>query len=452
MLDNIIPADGMVITESTRFAPGIYPLSQGLTIGADNVTLEGEGVLLVNQTREGVGIQAHDRQNIAVRGISISGFYHGLRFDDCRDVQVDNVRVRDTYEIEGIDTFLYLWHPIEQVYSGAILLNNVQGGVVRDCDFQHQMNGILLYHSGGVTVERCNASFNICWGVYLNGSSGNRILDNRLDFCNRVFRRPESGAIRVEADAAAIVLVESSCRNHLLRNGCLCGGDGIFIAGYNHKGGKATCDDNLIEDNDCRLSTNNAIESTFARGNIFRRNDCSRSNYGFWMGYSWDNVMEDNIVDSCRMVGIAIEHGHSFIIRGNQISNNREGIRLFTRGGETLKHWPEWAVSYDYTLENNLIEFNRIGFNGYTGAEIPAEKVSYDLRLRGNTFRSNLTGLRFHRVRQSVVSDNTFENNQQAAVFVQQPDVEIGENQFSGSDAIIHTDALGHSTESSGWV
>jgi parallel beta-helix repeat protein len=452
MLDNIIPVDGMVITESTRFAPGIYPLRQGISINGDNVTIEGEGVLFVNQTRTGVGIQARGQQHITVRGIALSGFYHGLRFDDCRDVQVEHVRVRDTYEIEGIDTFLYLWHPIEQVYSGAILLNGVQGGALRDCDFQHQMNGILLYHTNNVTVERCNASFNSGWGVYLSGACENRIVDNQLDFCNRVFRRPESGAIRVEADAAAIVLVESSCRNQFLRNSCLCGGDGIFVAGYNHKGGKATCDDNLFEDNDCRLSPNNAIESTFSRGNIFRRNDCSRSNYGFWMGYSWDNVMEDNIIDSCRMVGIAIEHGHGFVMRGNRILNNREGIRLFTRGGETLKHWQEWAVSYDYTLENNLIENNRIGFNGYTGPEIPADKVSYDLRLRGNTFRNNQTGLRFHRVRQSSVSDNTFENNQQAAVFVQQPDVEIGENHFSGSDAVIHTDALGHSTESSGWV
>lgn len=452
MPENITPVDGMVITENTRFTPGVYPLRKGLTIGSDNVVIEGDGVVLVNQTRDGVGIHAQNQQNISVRGIAISGFFHGLRFDNCREVQVEAVRVRDTFEIEGIDTFLYLWHPIEQVYSGAILLNGVQGGAVRHCDLQHQMNGILLYNTTGVTLEHNNASFNSGWGVYLSGSNDNHILDNRLDFCNRIFRRPESGAIRVEADAAGIVLVESSCRNQLLRNSCLCGGDGIFIAGYNHKGGKTTCDDNLIEDNDCRLSPNNAIESTFSRGNIFRRNDCSRSNYGFWMGYSWDNVMEDNIIDSCRMVGIAIEHGHGFVIRNNQILHNREGVRLFTRGGETLHHWPEWAVSYDYTLENNLIENNHIGFNGYTGPEIPADKVSYDLRLRGNTFRNNLTAVRFHRVRQSLVSGNTFENNQQAMLFIEQPDIELSHNQLSGSDEIVHTDELGHTTERSGWV
>lgn len=452
MRENVIPTEGMIITEDTRFAPGAYALRQGIIIGADDITVEAEGALLVNQTRQGVGVHAQNRRGITIRGLAISGFFHGLRFDHCQNVRLESLRVRDTYEIEGIDTFLYLWHPIEQVYSSALLMNDVQGGIVRECDFQHQMNGILLYGSSGLTVEKNNASFNSGWGVYLSGSCDNIVQDNRLDFCNRIFRRPESGAIRVEADAAGIVLVESSCRNQFLRNSCLCGGDGIFVAGYNHKGDKTTCDDNLFEDNDCRLSPNNAIESTFSRGNIFRRNDCSRSNYGFWMGYSWDNVMEDNVIDSCRMVGIAIEHGHGFVIRRNQIQNNREGIRLFTRGGETLKYWAGWEVSYDYTVEDNLIEQNRIGFNGYTGPEIPLEQVSYDLRLHGNTFRDNLTGVRFHRVRQAVLRSNTFQANQRAAVLVEEPDVDLADNQFEGGgEAIVHTRELGHTTERSGW-
>ncbi len=389
-----------------------------------------------------------------IKNVAFSGFYHGLRFDNCQDVHIEQVRVRDSAEIEGIDTFLYLWHPIEKVYSAAILLHHVSGGVVRDCDLQHQMNGILLYGCSQLNVQNNNASFNSGWGVYLSGSSENLIQDNRLDFCNRIYRRPENGSIRVEADAAGIVMVEGSCRNKVLRNSCLCGGDGIFIAGYNHKGDKSTCDDNLFEDNDCRLSPNNAIESTFSRGNIFRRNDCSRSNYGFWMGYSWDNVMEDNIVDSCRMVGIAIEHGHGFVIRRNQIRNNREGIRLFTRGGTTLDHWPEWAVSYDYTIEENVIEQNRIGFNGYTGSEIPIEKVSYELTLRNNTIRNNLTGARFHRVRETYLAANTFDANvQQALLLIEKPEIMLVDNLFSGNGAeVVNTAELGHATEGSGWV
>lgn len=454
MKENVVPVDGMIITEDTRFAPGVYALKEGLIIGVDGVALYGDNTVLINQSHQGVGVHAVNRHGITLNNLSISGFYHGVRFDDCRDIRIEQVHIRDTAEIEGIDTFLYLWHPIEQVYSAAILLNNINGGVVQECDLQHQMNGILLYGCTNLNVQNNNASFNSGWGVYLSGSSENVVQDNRLDFCNRVYRRPENGSIRVEADAAAIVMVESSCRNKILRNSCLCGGDGIFVAGYNHKGDKHTCDDNLFEDNDCRLSPNNAIESTFSRGNIFRRNDCSRSNYGFWMGYSWDNVLEDNVVDSCRMVGIAIEHGHGFIIRRNQILNNREGIRLFTRGGSTLDHWAEWAVSYDYTVEANTIEQNRIGFNGYTGPEIPLEKVSYALKLRNNTIRNNVTGARFHRVRETDVVGNMFESNmQQAVLMIDEPSVKLTDNIFKNNpEEVVNTTELAHSTERSGWV
>jgi parallel beta-helix repeat protein len=343
---------------------------------------------------------------------------------------VEHVRIRDTAEIEGIDTFLYLWHPIEDVYSAAVLFHDVQGGAIRGCDLQHQMNGILLYNSSSLTVEQNNASFNSGWGVYLSRSSDNLIQDNRLDFCNRIYRRPEDGSIRVEADSAGIVLVYHSSRNQFLRNSCLCGGDGIFIAGYDHKGYQGPCNDNLFEDNDCRLSPNNAIEGTFSRGNIFRRNDCSRSNYGMWMGYSWENVIEENIIEFSRFVGIAIEHGHDITIRNNQIRLNGEGIRLWTRGGPVVQHWPGHEVSYNFTIEDNLIEGNRIGFQGYTGQETTSQEC-HDFHLKNNIIQDNRVGVQFGRVRHCSAYNNQFTGNiEQAVLLEHKPDVTLADNRF----------------------
>lgn len=428
-----IPTDGMIISEDTQFEPGIYVLPQGIRLAADNVSLTGEGVTIVSPQHTGVGIHADGHSNLTISGFSLSGFEHGIRMDNCNDVVIDSVTIRNTAEIEGIDTFLYLWRQIEEAYSGAILLNNVRGGTVRNSDLQHQMNGILLYHSSGVTVENNNASFNSGWGVYLSNTSDSVFKDNRLDFCNRVYRRPENGTVRVEADAAGIVLVKGSSRNQFIKNSCLCGGDGIFVAGYCHPGDIDPCNDNLFEENDCRLSPNNAIESTFSGGNIFRRNDCSRSNYGFWMGYSWDNVLEDNIIEFNRWVGIAAEHAYDFVIRNNMIRLNGEGVRLWTRGGEVVAYYPKQAVTYNITIENNLIEQNTLGLSGYTGDETSADN-SHHYTVRNNRFIDNRVGASFRRVDDSEVVGNTFSKNVEAALrLINHPGVEVGENTFEGN-------------------
>lgn len=412
---DVIPSDGMVIREDTRFAPGVYVLPHGLTIEADGVTLDGGGALLVSGEQTGSAIRVQGRKGVTLRGLRVSGYYQAIRCDDCENVTIEDVQVRGTAEIEGIETFLYLWQPLEQGYSAAILLHNVQGGAVRRCDVQHQMNGILLYNCSGLTVEQNNASFNSGWGVYLWGTTDSLIADNQLDFVNRLYRRPEDGSIRAEADTAAIVLVKSSSRNRFLRNSCIAGGDGIFVAGYEHPGMVTPCNDNVFEENDCRLSPNNAIESTFSQGNIFRRNNCSRSNYGFWMGYSWDNTLEDNHIEFNRFVGIAAEHAHGFVIRNNTIRLNGEGIRLWTRGGEVLQYFPGFEVAHDVTIEGNTIETNRLGFNAYSAPD-PNEPQGHDFHLRGNTFNDNRVGAHFARVAASSVEDNAFTGNVESAL------------------------------------
>ena len=434
MHDNVIPSDGMVITESVRFAPGIYTLPSGISVERDNVTIDGNGALLVTSAQEGVAITIHGRSGVTVRNLAISGFYHGIRADYCQDLTVELVKVRDTWEIPGIDTFLYLWLPIEKVYGGALLCHQVHDATIRDCDFQHQLNGVLLYGCEHVTIEHVNASFNSGWGVYLSATSDCLLADNQLDFCNRLFRR-DDGSIRVEADAAGIVMVKGSSRNRVLRNSCLCGGDGIFVAGYEHPGLHESCSNNLFEDNDCRLSPNNAIESTFSQGNIFRRNNCSRSNYGFWMGYSWDNVIEDNEVEFSRWVGIAAEHARGIVIRRNKIRLNGEGVRLWTRGGEVLQQFPGWEVTHDILLENNLIENNSIGVNAYTGQEMVTQ-TQYGLTMRNNMLKDNRVGIQMERVQSSVIEGNTLEANVVAAIrLLNEPDITLDANSFFGNSA-----------------
>lgn len=433
----ITPTDGLEIREDARLAPGVYVLPRGLRIAADGVTLDATGATLVG-AGEGVALRVEGQRGVTVRGLSAMRYTYGIRADDCEDLTLTGNTITRTAELEPFKHFLYLWKPVEEAYGGAVLLNRVRGGLIADNDLQHQQNGVLLYHSRGLTLRDNNASFNSGWGVYLSDSHGNRIEGNVLDFCNRVYRR-ESGIERVEADAAGLVMVRGSSRNRVLRNACRGGGDGIFVAGYEHPGVIEPCRDNLFEDNDCSYSPNNAIESTFSQGNIFRRNICSKSNYGFWLGFSWDNLVEENLIEDNFIAGVAAEHAHHITFQGNRIRRNREGIRLWTRGIAVLEYWPGYEVSHDFDIADNVFEENWLGFNGYTG-KVTVDARCHDYRLRGNTFVGNRVGLRLAEIDGGVVQRNHFSGHAVAALQIEDAErIALEANTFEDNAADTQT-------------
>ncbi len=426
------PTNGMIITEDTELIAGTYVLPDGITIEGNDIRVVADGVHIIGVNHEHVGIRVKNTNGVSLSGLTCSSYYHGVYVEQCNDLTLDNLTVRDTHEINNITTFLHLWQPIKNAYGGAIICHDVEHGKIQNCDVQHQLNGIQLYDCHNMLVQNNNGSFNSGWGIYLNASNDNTVQDNQLDFCNRLFKRTENGSVRAEADAAGIVMVQGSSRNKLLRNSCIGGGDGIFITGYQHPNVIRSCSNNLIEDNDCRLSPNNAIESTFCKGNIFRQNDVSRSNYGLWMGYSWENIVEENHIEFNRWAGIAIEHGHDFTVRNNTIQNNHgDGMRLWLRGkrGDVLlQYWEGYEVTYNFTIEHNIFKGNHTGFNAYTPEHL-ADQICYGFHLKHNTFDDNRIGALFERVKDCSVINNTFKHNLQTGLkLVNDPDVDVQGN------------------------
>src|ERR1700674_3564085 len=106
MKTNVTPTDGMIIAEDTQLAPGTYFLPNGLSIGADGVTLSGVGAHIQGQNEQGVGVQVAGRNTVPIRDVSISSCKYGIRADDCQRLTIEGGTIRDTAEIRGIDTFL----------------------------------------------------------------------------------------------------------------------------------------------------------------------------------------------------------------------------------------------------------------------------------------------------------------------------------------------------------
>jgi nitrous oxidase accessory protein NosD len=131
-------------------------------------------------------------------------------------------------------------------------------------------------------------------------------------------------------------------------------GDGIFLGQYEYS---SIPNNNVFLYNECSYSPHNAIEATFADGNIYRFNACNYSHYGFWLGYSYNSLVDSNQIIGNQSSGIAIDRGFSNIISRNVISDNPIGIELW-EGGSIPPYQNQF--SHDYLVKGNLIEGNRL--------------------------------------------------------------------------------------------
>jgi parallel beta-helix repeat protein len=206
------------------------------------------------------------------------------------------------------------------------------------------------------------ANYNSGFGFHLYGTSDSLFEDNFADFCCRWERRGAVGDRKghMGADATGFLIVRGASRNIFRRNFARLGGDGFFLAGLTSQLEPMPCNDNLFEENDASWSPNIAFEATFSRGNIYRNNYADNCNYGFWLGFSRENILENNRIGHNRQAGIAVENGIDMQVRGNDFKENRHGILLWSkRIPEFDLPVPDNDTSRDWLIEHNTFTRNR---------------------------------------------------------------------------------------------
>jgi len=428
----VAPTDGMVVTEDSTLEPGVYFLPNGITIGADGVNLDCGGAVLVGSNRQGRGITCVGHSDVTIRGARIRDYYHGIYCRDCCRLTISANQITSTAEVEANTIFLDIWLPPERAYGGAILLWDVSESTIEDNDLQHQMNGLLTYGCNKIEVRHNNASYSSGYGIHLYATCDSLFEDNYADYCCRWNKRSEGLGHEqlghMGADATGFLIVYGSCRNVFRRNFARLGGDGFFLAGLAPDMEKAPSNDNLFEENDGSLSPNIAFEATFSSGNIFRNNRADRSNYGFWLGFSWDNVIENNRMVHNRQAGIAVENGHGMVVRGNEFNSNGHGILIWTRQPkEFAQAYPESVTSFDWTIEANTFIRNgkaiRIAADSDHGIRPVAEEERgspeqrpRDHVIRGNKIEDNRIGIELSQADRTVIEGNTINHNVEANI------------------------------------
>lgn len=412
------PADGATITSDTLLPPGIHYLPHGLTIAADGVTLDGNGALLVGAGRQGRGIVVQGRAGVTVRNVRLAEYYHGIYARDCSHLTIADCRVTATAEVAPNTVFLDIWKDADSAYGGGILLREVRDSSLSGNDLMHQMTGLYAYHCRRLTVRGNNASYCSGWGFHLYDTSDSVYEDNIADYCCRWEPRGERLG-HMGADAAGFLIVHASCRNVFRRNLARMSGDGFFLAGLTPQFEPAGCDKNLFEQNDGSWSPNIAFEATFSRGNIFRDNLANRCNYGFWLGFSREGVLEGNQINENRRAGIAVENGVGFRVRGNTLTGNAHGLLLWSKRIPDFESAvPENDTSRDWLVEENLLRDNRVAVrlaadqdhgirplpaSGEWGLPAPAPRRH---TFRRNRLENNFTAFDLTGAQETVLEEN----------------------------------------------
>jgi len=419
-----IPTDGMIIHQDTVLDPGVYFLPNGISIEADDVTLDGSGATLIGLNRAGIGLKLQGRVNVRVKNLKMRDYYHAIHASQCRQLTISQCQATSSAEVPANTIFLDIWLTAAQAYGGGILLADCTDTLVLENDLQHNMCGLLSYGCNRLTVRGNNASYCSGYGFHVFETSDSIYEDNCADYCCRWEPRGERRG-HMGADATGFLIIHSSCRNLFRRNLARLGGDGFFLAGLSPSMLPVPCNDNRFEENDGSYSPNIAFEATFSSGNVWVNNLANFCNYGFWLGFSSNGIVENNQMIGCRQAGIGTEMGFNFQVRGNLFRENEHGVLLWSKHIPVfLGPYPENNNSYNWVIEDNTFIHNakgvRIAANqdhGIRPYRVPDGQDPtqfcrpYNHRIQNNTFQDNRTAVEALYTDQTAQDGNRFEGN-----------------------------------------
>src|SRR6185436_15924594 len=111
--------DGMHINSDTRLEPQIYILPEGITIDADNITLDGGGATIIGTYKiANQGILVSGRKNITIKNLRVLNYYHGISVQQSTHIEICDCTISLTTEIQSNTLFLDIWKRADDAYGG----------------------------------------------------------------------------------------------------------------------------------------------------------------------------------------------------------------------------------------------------------------------------------------------------------------------------------------------
>jgi parallel beta-helix repeat protein len=338
------PFPGMVITQSTTFAPGTYsfPSGQGITIAADGITVDGGGAVLTGpgvagtpSSYAGTGVTASGRSGVTIGNLSVRGFDAGLSVSGGSSWTIQNLDLSGNYDDPSAQ-----W--LNGPSFGGLLLSGVSQSTVTNVTALSDWDGLMLHGSSGNTItgNHVNHCSDVC--LWMWQSSSNLVQGNDFSYGVRCLTQDAA------CDSASALIQNHSDANRFLSNDFTHGGDGVFVRTLNG----VISTGNLFQDNDGSWAHNNAFESA-SPGNTFVHNTANHSSFGFWLGLSDHTVLVNN---EAGFNGVENAHGpqpwgnggvsvvlggsSSFVVQGNYLHDNHNvGLGFGNQIGDEAWHW-----------------------------------------------------------------------------------------------------------------
>ena len=197
--------------------------SRGLIIGADNITLDGNGHLITGMGSF-AGIVLENRKGVTIKNCRVEGFGTGIRLS-----YGGNNNLIDNHTNQNYSSGIYLVSSYGNTLSGNIANNNA------DLDGDHNIaHGIFLVYGSGNTLTGNTANHN-GYSIYLFGSDDNTLDGNTANQNRRgIYLASTSSHNDLISNTAndndyGIYLLNSASYNDLTSNEVNNNGTGIYI-------------------------------------------------------------------------------------------------------------------------------------------------------------------------------------------------------------------------------
>lgn len=418
--------DGMVITHSVIIKKGIYKLNGSndlkngaIVIDGNNIVVDFNGSVLQgasDKTRpdnfSGVGIYVKPGSAITIKNAKIKGYKIGLLAKHVKHILIDSSDLSNNFRqhlnSNRLREDLSDWqsyHDNEKDqwmrFGAGIYLKNCDSLIVKNSLITQGQCGLMMVGCKGGNVYNNNFSFNSGIGMGLYRSSFLRLMNNKVDWN---VRGVSDGYYYRGQDAAAILVYEQSSHNVIAFNSATHSGDGIFLwAGYSTlETGLGGSNDNLIYGNDFSFAPANGVEATFSRNRIID-NYIEGCDYGVWAGYSHHTLIQGNEMKS-NSTGIAIEQGQDNQFIGNQISDGRTGIQLWSTPGRVMSGQYDKRIdvfSKNYKIDNN-------SFSGLK--KVFSFSNSKDIEIKNNSIKNSVDWIQIDTTVKNINIKNNGDN------------------------------------------